>query len=61
MRTLSEALQQVAWWDWPHDVLRAALPDIRALPIDAFIEKYSAPGAVTKLSPNGTKTVTQPA
>ncbi|WP_284040870.1 DapH/DapD/GlmU-related protein [Phaeovulum sp. NW3] len=57
----AEALQQIAWWDWPHDVLRAALPDIRALPIDAFIEKYSAPGAVTKLSPNGTKTVTQPA
>lgn len=55
------ALQQIAWWDWPHDVLRAALPDIRALSIDAFIEKYAAPGAVTKLSRNGTKTVTQPA
>ncbi|AXC49458.1 chloramphenicol acetyltransferase [Paracoccus suum] len=36
------ALQQIAWWDWSHDSLRAALPDIRELPIDAFIEKYSA-------------------
>ncbi|MCR8546950.1 chloramphenicol acetyltransferase [Salipiger sp. P9] len=34
------ALQRIAWWDWSHDELRAALPDIRALPIEAFIEKY---------------------
>lgn len=36
-----EALQQIAWWDWSHDRLRTALPDIRALSIDAFIEKYA--------------------
>ncbi|WP_375689782.1 DapH/DapD/GlmU-related protein [Pseudooceanicola sp. LIPI14-2-Ac024] len=36
----AEALQAIAWWDWPHDRLREVLPDIRALPIDAFIEKY---------------------
>lgn len=36
----AEALMTIAWWDWSHDALRAALPDIRALPIDAFIEKY---------------------
>ncbi|MDO5527935.1 MAG: DapH/DapD/GlmU-related protein [Paracoccus sp. (in: a-proteobacteria)] len=35
-----EALQQIAWWDWSHDALRAALGDIRDLPIDGFIEKY---------------------
>ena len=35
-----EALQEIAWWDWSHERLRAALPDIRELPIDAFIEKY---------------------
>lgn len=38
----SEALLDIAWWDWSHDTLRAALPDIRALTIDAFIQKYSA-------------------
>lgn len=36
----AEALQQIAWWDWSHQELASALPDIRALPIDAFIEKY---------------------
>lgn len=37
---VAEALQDIAWWDWPHDKLRLALPDIRALPIEAFVEKY---------------------
>lgn len=36
----AEALQAIGWWDWSHDALRAALPDIRALDIDAFIAKY---------------------
>lgn len=36
----SEALLRIAYWDWSRDQLRAALPDIRALEIDAFIEKY---------------------
>ncbi|MDP2740067.1 MAG: chloramphenicol acetyltransferase [Pseudorhodobacter sp.] len=34
------ALLGIAWWDWSHDRLRGALPDIRALPIEAFIAKY---------------------
>jgi phosphonate metabolism protein (transferase hexapeptide repeat family) len=37
----AEALQRIAWWDWSHEELRAALPDIRALDIDAFIETYA--------------------
>jgi phosphonate metabolism protein (transferase hexapeptide repeat family) len=36
----ADALIQIAWWDWSHDALRAALPDIRALPIDDFIARY---------------------
>mgnify|MGYP001804711388 CR=1 FL=1 len=36
----AEALQEIAVWDWPRDRYKAALPDIRALEIDAFIEKY---------------------
>ena len=36
----AEALQQISWWDWSHAALKASLPDIRALDIDAFIEKY---------------------
>jgi phosphonate metabolism protein (transferase hexapeptide repeat family) len=36
----AEALEQIAVWDWTRDKYKAAIPDIRALDIDAFIEKY---------------------
>lgn len=39
---IAERLQKLAWWDWTHEALRAALPDFRALPIAAFLEKYGA-------------------
>ena len=35
------ALERIAVWDWSRDRYQAAIPDIRALTIDAFIEKYS--------------------
>ena len=35
-----EALLAIAWWDWDHDRLRQGLDDFRALPTDAFLEKY---------------------
>ncbi|MFG1299663.1 chloramphenicol acetyltransferase [Xanthobacter sp. V3C-3] len=37
---IAERLQALAWWDWSHDKLRAALPDFRVLPIEAFLEKH---------------------
>lgn len=36
----ADALQEIAVWDWDHARYKAALPDIRALSIEAFIEKY---------------------
>jgi phosphonate metabolism protein (transferase hexapeptide repeat family) len=36
----AEALQEIAPWDWPRARYKAALPDIRALGIDAFIARY---------------------
>lgn len=36
----AEALMEIAVWDWSRERYEAALPDIRALDIDAFIEKY---------------------
>lgn len=36
----AEALMQIGVWGWPRETYRAALPDIRTLDIDAFIEKY---------------------
>ncbi|MBL8573509.1 MAG: chloramphenicol acetyltransferase [Hyphomicrobiaceae bacterium] len=37
----AEALMAIAWWDWPRDALKAALPDIRALDCDSFIARYA--------------------
>jgi len=39
---IAERLIALAWWDWPHDELRAALDDFRRLPIDAFLDRYEA-------------------
>lgn len=39
-RAIADRLVALAWWDWPHDALRAALEDFRALPAEAFLEKY---------------------
>lgn len=36
----ADALQRIAVWDWDHARYKAALPDIRALEIDDFIDTY---------------------
>ena len=38
---IADRLQALAWWHWPHDRLRTALPDFRSLPAEAFLEKYN--------------------
>ncbi|MGO4909255.1 chloramphenicol acetyltransferase [Pseudorhodobacter sp. W20_MBD10_FR17] len=38
---ISDRLQMLSWWDWSHEDLRQALPDFRAMPAEAFLEKYS--------------------
>ncbi|MCX5513189.1 chloramphenicol acetyltransferase [Kaistia algarum] len=40
--SVADRLQALAWWDWEHERLRTALPDFRALPIEAFLEKYES-------------------
>lgn len=37
---ISERLLALGWWGWSHQALRAALADFRALPVEAFLEKY---------------------
>ena len=39
---IADRLLALAWWDWPHDRLRAALTDFRTLPAEAFLERYQA-------------------
>jgi phosphonate metabolism protein (transferase hexapeptide repeat family) len=37
---IAERLMALAWWDWSHERLRAALMDFRAMKAEAFLEKY---------------------
>ncbi|WP_119840657.1 LbetaH domain-containing protein [Pseudooceanicola algae] len=37
---VAERLTALAWWDWDHGRLRAALLDFRTLSVMAFLEKY---------------------
>lgn len=37
---VAERLMALAWWDWEHARLRAALEDFRSLSAEAFLEKY---------------------
>ncbi len=40
-RAIADRLIALAWWDWPHDDLRAALDDFRKMRAEAFLEKYN--------------------
>lgn len=43
---IAARLLALGWWDWSHARLRAALPDFRALSIEAFLDRYeNGPGA----------------
>lgn len=37
---ISERLRALAWWDWPHAALQAALPDFRSLSAEEFLRKF---------------------
>ena len=37
---IAERLAGLEWWDWDHDKLRGALPDLRNLDIEEFLDKY---------------------
>jgi phosphonate metabolism protein (transferase hexapeptide repeat family) len=37
---IAERLLALAWWDWEHARLRAALADFRSLSVEAFLEKH---------------------
>ncbi|MFP1632529.1 DapH/DapD/GlmU-related protein [Zhengella sp. ZM62] len=39
---MGERMDRLAWWDWDHDRLRAALHDFRALDAADFLDKHEA-------------------
>lgn len=39
---ITNRLAALAWWDWDHETLRRALPDLRKLAIEEFLEKHEA-------------------
>ncbi|MBV8924460.1 MAG: chloramphenicol acetyltransferase [Bradyrhizobium sp.] len=43
---IAERLARLAWWDWSHGALHAALPDFRKLAIEDFLDKYETASAV---------------
>jgi phosphonate metabolism protein (transferase hexapeptide repeat family) len=40
-KPVQEGLKSLAWWDWDHDRLAAALEDFRHLGAEAFVERYA--------------------
>lgn len=39
-RDVADRYRALAWWDWEHARIRAALDDFRSLSAEAFLEKY---------------------
>ena len=39
---IAERLLALGWWDWDHAKLQEALPDFRALEIEAFLDKHQS-------------------
>lgn len=37
---IADCMLDLAWWDWPHDRVRAALKDFREMTAAAFLRKY---------------------
>lgn len=37
---IADRMMALAWWDWPHDRLRAALDDFRQLRAEEFLDRY---------------------
>src|SRR5258706_15755051 len=40
--TVTNRLAALAWWDWDHEALRRALPDLRRLAVEDLLAKYEA-------------------
>jgi hypothetical protein len=41
---IADRRMRLAWWDWDHGALHAALPDFRKLSVEEFLDKYDGSG-----------------
>ncbi|MBP0614785.1 DapH/DapD/GlmU-related protein [Jiella mangrovi] len=39
---IADRIAALCWWDWPLETLFDAVPDMQALPIEAFLDKWDA-------------------
>ena len=37
---VTERIEKLAWWDWPLDRLREAVPDMQLMPVEAFLDRW---------------------
>ena len=37
---IAERLQRLAWWEWPVERLFEAIPDMQALPVEEFLDRW---------------------
>lgn len=40
MESIITRLENLKWWDWSHETLASAVPDIQALQIEEFLDKW---------------------
>ncbi|RTL49790.1 MAG: chloramphenicol acetyltransferase [Bradyrhizobiaceae bacterium] len=48
--SIARRLVALAWWDWSHDCLHAALPDFRHKTVEEFLEKHETTPSRTPLA-----------
>lgn len=46
---LAQAMDGLAWWDWPHDALERALADFRTLSAEAFVDRHDSADVIEPL------------
>jgi phosphonate metabolism protein (transferase hexapeptide repeat family) len=44
---VADRLARLAWWEWDHQRLGAALPDFRKLAVEDFLDKYESASSAT--------------
>ncbi|MEF2546988.1 DapH/DapD/GlmU-related protein [Aurantimonas sp. E1-2-R+4] len=52
---IAERLRRLAWWDWSPEVLFAAIPDMQALPIETFLDKWETADLAAQSASSATR------